>query len=128
MRVNACRKPTSWRQSQWLVAVQAPASAVVRNWLVEGASGSGTAGFDGTGWKRTYGWSFGESRVAAVEVPVVGSPRPRKADNAELGLATAALVETPATVGSRRVNGATTQGWKCRQRLFGAASTRVWVS
>jgi hypothetical protein len=63
-----------------------------------------------------------------VEVPVVGSPRPNEADNAKLGLATAALVETPATVGSRRVNGATTQGWKCRQRLFGAASWRSWVS
>lgn len=48
MRVNACRKPTAWRQSQRLVAVRVAASVVVRNWLVEGASGSGTAGFDGT--------------------------------------------------------------------------------
>lgn len=43
------------------------------------------------------------------EVPVANSPRTKKADNANLGLATAAHVEILATVGGRRVNDNATQ-------------------
>lgn len=43
------------------------------------------------------------------EVPVANSPRTKKADNANLGLAIAAHVENLATVGGRRVNDSATQ-------------------
>jgi hypothetical protein len=44
------------------------------------------------------------------EVPVASSPRTKKVDNANLGLATAAHVEILATVGGRCVNDTATQG------------------
>jgi len=91
---------------------------------VEGASGSWKAGLDETGWKRTPRVStWCKPGPLPHEVPVAYSPRLRNADNAELGLAIAAHVEIMATVGWRRVNGAATQGRRCRQRPFDAVSS-----
>lgn len=91
---------------------------------MEGASGPRKVGFDETGQKRILGYpSRRKSAWVLIEVPVAYSPRLRNADNAELGLAIAALVENTATVGWRRVNVAATQGRRCRQRLSGAVST-----
>lgn len=95
---------------------------------MEGASGSRKAGFDEYSRKRVLGWWPVQTGSYPIEVPVAYSPRLRNADNAALGLATAAHVEVMATVGWRRVNVAATQGRKCRQRLFDAVSLIILVA
>lgn len=57
------------------------------------------------------------------EASAASSPGLRKADNAALSFAPigrAWRVESMAAVGRHCVNSAATQGWRCRQRLFGA--------
>lgn len=84
----------------------------VWDWLVEGASGSWTVGFDEVDTKRILAGRRGESRSGRRrEVPVASSPGFRKADNANWGLTAPC--------------GARTCVWRVKRRLAGAASTAL---